>query len=330
MKYASEIIGMPVVSFATGQQVEKVRDVVYNEDTNTLLALLVDEGGWLHSARIIPFDSIKSIGEDAVVIASDAMIITVDQDPRVASAAASNKSVKGNKVLTEDGKDLGRIDDLCIDEANGRVESYQVSGGLFADMYKGKVMVPAPTTLKVGEDVVFVPNETVQLVEEQNGGLKGAAQNAGDSLSMVGATAGDKFDQAKNVATSDHAHAKMDDFRETVQANVDDFKGKLAEAWEGTKAKSAELKGQADAKVEENRINGALGKPANRVVLDKQDNVILNVGDIITHKAVEQASAAGELDVLLNAVYAKDPELATEDMKAKQPEPSDGTAAAHV
>ena len=37
-------------------------------------------------------------------------------------------------------------------------------------------------------------------------------------------------------------------------------------------------------------------------MLDKQDNIILNVGDSITHQAVERARLADMLDVLLDSV----------------------------
>ena len=47
--------------------------------------------------------------------------------------------------------------DLYFDETSGAIESYEVSGGIFADAYSGRSFVPAVQTLKIGEDYAFVP-----------------------------------------------------------------------------------------------------------------------------------------------------------------------------
>lgn len=46
-----------------------------------------------------------------------------------------------------------------------------------------------------------------------------------------------------------------------------------------------------------------LGYPSLRTVRDRENNVILEVGDLITYKAVERAKQAGVFEQLLSAVY---------------------------
>ena len=43
-------------------------------------------------------------------------------------------------------------------------------------------------------------------------------------------------------------------------------------------------------------INDAVGRPVTKVILDRSDEVVLNLGDIITHEAVQRAYEAGILD----------------------------------
>ena len=64
------------------------------------------------------------------------------------------------------------------------------------------------------------------------------------------------------------------------------------------------------------QIKNALGRPSTRVILDKQDNVILNVGDLITNKAIEWARSADMLDVLLDSVDEQKPVIAEEERTA--------------
>ncbi|MGF1479332.1 MAG: hypothetical protein ACFB4I_07545 [Cyanophyceae cyanobacterium] len=55
----------------------------------------------------------------------------------------------------------------------------------------------------------------------------------------------------------------------------------------------------------EELIRAALGYPVKLRVTDPQGSVILEVGELVTYSAVEQAKQANVLDRLLNSVYTK-------------------------
>ena len=40
-------------------------------------------------------------------------------------------------------------------------------------------------------------------------------------------------------------------------------------------------------------ISDAIGRPVTKVILDRDDNVVLNMGDIVTHQAIQRAHEAG-------------------------------------
>lgn len=69
---------------------------------------------------------------------------------------------------------------------------------------------------------------------------------------------------------------------------------------------------------DDDRIRRALGRPVTRVILDSQDNVILNTGEVITNQAVRRARAAGVLDILLDSVYEGDAALSPEDLRGPE------------
>ena len=58
----------------------------------------------------------------------------------------------------------------------------------------------------------------------------------------------------------------------------------------------ADTRDRAQIDAETAQVEGAVGRPVNRVVLDREDHIILNIGEIITHKAVEQSRAAGRAE----------------------------------
>ncbi|MEO6458497.1 MAG: hypothetical protein ABIO92_09555, partial [Chloroflexia bacterium] len=61
----------------------------------------------------------------------------------------------------------------------------------------------------------------------------------------------------------------------------------------------------------------AVGRPVSKVILDKQDNVVLNLSDIITHESVQKAHDAGMLDSLLENAYKGEVKFSKEEMRAQ-------------
>jgi len=111
-----------------------------------------------------------------------------------------------------------------------------------------------------------------------------------------------------------------------ASSGAETVKEHAGNVWDTLKQKASELTGAAQdkkaeyaAQSEQNKINNALGRPTTRVILDTSDNVILNTGDLITHKAVDHARTAGVLDVLLDSVYTVDPEITPEMLRAREP-----------
>jgi uncharacterized protein YrrD len=100
----------------------------------------------------------------------------------------------------------------------------------------------------------------------------------------------------------------------------------LGAAWDRFTRRIAEMRDdqgrQADEQQTRTRlaqIADAVGRPVGKVILDRNDNVILDFGDIITHQAVQQAYDAGMLDTLLGSVYHAQFGLPLDQLRAGQP-----------
>jgi uncharacterized protein YrrD len=481
MRKGRDIIGKPVVSYDTGEKFDRVQDLIFDQNSNRLLGFLLDEAGWFKDARVLPFAEIQAIGADAAIVSSKNVVVRGSDIQPIATILEHNTILKGTRIMTTDGRDLGTLIDLYFDERTGVIEGYESSGGLFADVYSGRSFVPAPQTLKIGKDVAFVPSQTAQLMEEQVGGIKAAMQTAsdkaqvtaqvtGDKLQEFGRVAGekaqevaqvtgDKLQEAKRSATSTITNTIVDPeeqkafvvgktaersvsvpgggyivlkdqtvtqtmansaqyldilddlYRATggslsdnltervggtvaslavekaqgrrVQILVRTNEGSIIAApgqivtaqvieraklnhkeqallnavglspsdavrekgsslatetgdrlksatqetggqlhagvkslWSQVKETTNDLQDRSSQAIEEKRIKGALGRPVNRVILDRQDGVILNVGELITHEAVKEARQSEVLDQLLNSVYTETPKLSLEDLRA--------------
>ncbi|MBD1822740.1 PRC-barrel domain-containing protein [Cyanobacteria bacterium FACHB-DQ100] len=542
MRKGSDIIGRTILAFDTGKRVARVQDLIFDQDTNQLLGILVQESGLFHSAKVVPLEAISAFGSDTLIIPTKEAIISTHHDERIHRVFRRNIILKGTRIVTTDGRYLGSVVDLFFDEQTGAIEGYETSGGIFADAYSGRSFIPAPQTIRIGRDVTFVPPETAELMEEQVGGIRGAMQSASARIQEGSEAAGQSIQTAaqstqeqlqrsaeaantrlqaatttvsngfengthsatttmtnqlvdpdeqfayvigktvdRDIYTDDGqlligkdqvitltvaeaaryageleslyraaggsltapANRQLHELGERVQTGfqevsdrartgfqtltqranetfstvtarfgVEQAKGRRADRmiradsgaiiaapgqivtdiviqrakatnretalldavglhpteavrgttndslaivrtrlrnhssiassrlhqeaaifqeeaaiarenaktlWHDLKERIAEYQGRSASAIHRNRVEHALGRPVNRVILDRQDNVILNVGEIITHKAIEQAEASGVINILLNSVYSKEPTIREEELRAPEP-----------
>jgi len=464
MRRAKELIGLPVLTFDTGRKIREVKDILIDPEENLVLALLVDEGGWASEAKVLPFDQIHSIGPDAVIVETERAIIPASASRRIHAALGKDRIIIGTRVFTEDGRDLGTVDDVFLDEKTGRVSGYEVSGGFFADTARGKRFMPAPKTLTFGRDVAFVPSDVGDQMEQQvtggvQAGLMQAQAAAGRAAGGVQAAAAQAAEQAQRAAAQAAEAARVQTDRllsestaqqkryvvgkkasstirtpegktivregETitqsdadeaerlgvlgqmvasvvsgqamgvtgqvtgaVQAQTDQLlrqsstqqkryvvgkpanstvrtpdgrtivrQGDIVTELDADEAERAGVLGQLvvsvtgagaqaagtqlqqgasqafedlrqtitgfgrgiEQQAEEQSIKAALGRPVTRVILDRNDNVILNTGDIITNESIQRAREAGVLDILLRSVAAGEPSFGLEQRRAPHP-----------
>ena len=288
MRKGSDILGKAVVAYDNGEKFCRVKDLIFDQDSNQLLALLVEEKGWFSEAQVIPFQSIQAIGLDAVIVPSESAVVRVNQLPEVQRILARNNVLKGTHIMTTDGRDLGKMIDLYFDEHAGVIDGYEVSGGLFADAYSGRSYVPTPHTLKIGEDVAFVPSEVADLMEEQVGGIKGAMQTAGEKVQSAAQTAGEK-----------------------IQGAAQETGYKLQEAGRSAVASATNLIIDPQEQKE-----FAIGKTAQDTVTASDGTIIVRAGQLITLLNAEWAEEKGALDLLYQAAGGDVRQRASERLQA--------------
>jgi uncharacterized protein YrrD len=480
MRKGSDIIGKHIVAYNTGSKIGRVLDLVFDQQHNAIVGLLVEEKGFFSDAKILPLSSIQSMGVDAVITEHSENIIPAKSNQKIAEIMEHNNVMKGTHIMTVSGQDLGATIDLYFDENTGSIEGYEVSGGIFADAYSGRSFVPAVQTLRIGEHYAFVPTIVAEMMEEQVGGIKAAMQTTSDRVHAAAKTATEKISEASRQTTTKLTNALVDPDSQqafiigrrteadvlrpdgaifmpagklvmvtdansaralgiltdlyqatggnladdaiqkaselgqkvadktsnaaqniTTQANataarytIDRALGRRAsnivrsrngfiiaapgqivtemtinraktyhaeepllksvglstttaakssmdDAFDPTtdkisytadrvksgadrlvdwaKDRTNRLRAQTAQTLEEQHIKGALGRPTMRVILDRQDGVILNTGELITHHAIEAARQEGVLDVLLASVYTKTPEFSSATLRAPEP-----------
>jgi uncharacterized protein YrrD len=284
MRRGTDLIGKIVVAYNTGERIERIQDLIFDQQSDRLLGLLVDDGGLFRSARVIPFAQVQAIGLNAVIVPSKAAVVKIKKAPEIRAIVKRNNVLKGTRILTVNGRDLGTMIDLYFDEQTGVVEGYEVSGGLFADAYSGRCFVPATKTLKIGENFAFVPVETAELMQEQVGGFKGAIQTASNTIQDTTAAANQKLQRVGEIATE-----KLQETTEVVSRQLQDANQTAA-----TSLTNAIIDSTAQKAF-------AIGQIAHKDVFAPDGSVLAIRGQTVTRSIADEAERLGVLHQLYRA-----------------------------
>lgn len=306
MRKGSDVIGKVVVTYDTGRKIEIIRDLIFDQQRNQLLGFLVEERSMFRDAKVIPLQEVQAIGLDAIVIRSQESVVEAGHISAIQEILHHNNVLRGTRILTTEGLDLGRLVDLFFDEQSGLVEGYEVSGGVFADAYSGRSFVPAPETLKIGYDVAFVPPEIAQMMEEQMGGIRGAVQATADSLQESAETANRNLQAAaQTIGGQLQSSAEATNLR--LQEASHHANEQLQIATDATSSKLQEMNRGMAASLTNRLVDPAeqkgyvLGKTVEQDVLTPDGSVLLLQGQEVTLTDVEVADRLGILDQLYRA-----------------------------
>ncbi len=167
----SEVIGKPVLHAGSGAVVGAVKDIVFCPGLKRIKAFLLERKGLKAGSRTVPMENVLHLGKDAVVI--DSL-----EEPASLKGAGQPKEpmgsarIKGLKIYTRSGQDLGVVNDILIDEKTGAIEGVEVSDGLFQDLLQGRSILPLFGKVEFGQENILVDKEAADELISNGGGLK--------------------------------------------------------------------------------------------------------------------------------------------------------------
>jgi sporulation protein YlmC with PRC-barrel domain len=170
---ASELGGKAVVDVDAAEKLGKVDRVVLDPDARRIAGFVVTKGSSLLGTGehlTLPASSVHAIGKDAVTVhhrrpgAGTPAGADLEHLPRVSDLV-------GRKVVSDQGRLLGAVDDVLIDENDGRIIGYALTGTDIDD--KLKHLLPkrgedrrepylrADAHLRAGKDLIVAPEDAV-------------------------------------------------------------------------------------------------------------------------------------------------------------------------
>ena len=174
---ASELIGRAVVTLS-GDLVAEIKDIVFERTGGRIAGFTLRNRGLFSRARkdALPWDGVHGAGRDAVMVPDETVLIAAKElAPR---KQARKADVLQDRVLTDNGRDLGRVVDVVLHGgASLEVVGYEVEASEALGTAGRRVLIPLPDTVAVSGENLIVPAAATEFVSEDLAGF-GAAVDA--------------------------------------------------------------------------------------------------------------------------------------------------------
>ncbi len=167
MQKMSELLGLPVLETEQGTQIGEVQEVIIDINQALVLGITIADAKWFKSEQGIAFTDLYSIGRDAVMVRSEAVVQARDVFAPPAAGIHYLKELLDKPIFTESGLQLGLLADLDFDPLTGEVKAYHVSDGVITDLLYGRMSLPLPQVQIVGQDKVIVPEAMAKLLQTE-------------------------------------------------------------------------------------------------------------------------------------------------------------------
>lgn len=155
-----KIIGMPVLSRATGNKLGEVYDLYIDPVQGILMGITIKApNGRLGG---IDFRNVYSFGKDAVMT-NDESHITVLTDEWVDQHPHAKKHLIGTNIMTDGGNHLGEIGNIFVRLASPPAVIYEMRGSMWDSLLgKGMFFYAANAgALSSNAERIIVPNSVV-------------------------------------------------------------------------------------------------------------------------------------------------------------------------
>ncbi len=175
MKKSVDFLGLPVISITEGRELGMSKTLLIDAPNRVVAAITIEDEDWYRGVKLIPYDNVIAVGEDAVTINNSENILTLDAAGDFETLLDDNIRVIGTKAITRSGVIQGNISEIFIGE-DGSIE-------------KCEITTPEGSTSEVTADQVSIFGKQVTVISPEGDAGKKFDAAAAPAASAVTAPA---------------------------------------------------------------------------------------------------------------------------------------------
>ena len=126
MKKSVDILGLPVISITEGRELGMSKTLLIDAPNRIVAAITIEDEDWYRGVKLIPYDNVIAVGDDAVTINNSENILTLDAAGDFETLLDDNIRVIGTKAITRTGVIQGVISEIYIGK-DGSIEKCEIT-----------------------------------------------------------------------------------------------------------------------------------------------------------------------------------------------------------
>ena len=126
MKKSVDILGLPVISITEGRELGMSKTLLIDAPNRIVAAITIEDEDWYRGVKLIPYDNVIAVGDDAVTINNSENILTLDAAGDFETLLDDNIRVIGTKAITRTGVIQGIISEIYIGK-DGSIEKCEIT-----------------------------------------------------------------------------------------------------------------------------------------------------------------------------------------------------------
>lgn len=278
MKKSVDILGLPVISITEGRELGMSKTLLIDAPNRIVAAITIEDEDWYRGVKLIPYDNVIAVGDDAVTINNSENILTLDAAGDFETLLDDNIRVIGTKAITRTGVIQGNITEIFIGE-DGSIE-------------KCEVTTPEGSTSEVTADQVAIFGKEVTVISPEGDAVKKSDAASAPVAPAVTAPAAEPAaaEPVEETAPTEETPAEEPAAPEETAAPEAPAEEPAPAAEEPAPEAPAEDEAKDAERANEDRHRRfLLGKKATRTI--KMDNgvVIVEAGADITEEVLQKA-----------------------------------------
>lgn len=154
-KLSKKTLSLPVLSVNEGEHLGYVKSLVIDPINKEIAAFVINQKGWFKDDKIIPFNRVKNIGDNAIVIDKAGTAEKPANFPQIIKYIKNPAQLINSKVVSTSGKALGHVEEFWFD-ITGKITKFEISGKITEGLWKGKAVLLSEEVVTIGKDAIMV------------------------------------------------------------------------------------------------------------------------------------------------------------------------------
>jgi uncharacterized protein YrrD len=104
---------------------------------------------------VLLFSDVQTMGPDVIVARSESGMLTKKQWQRRGMRAGRTSSLRNKRVVTRNGRAVGTVKDVYVDERTGSLAGYEVAR---RGLMRRRSLLRQSEDITIGRDVMLIPD----------------------------------------------------------------------------------------------------------------------------------------------------------------------------